>query len=76
MVFFSVQTNLFLFVTKGNKFLTEENVFIKGKIENLLVESMKIGMAIVIVKLRYCEKATKFEKNLPLVLTFNIKTSE
>ena len=70
MFFFSVQTNLFLFVTKGNKFLTEENVFIKGKIENLLVESMKIGMAIVIVKLRYCEKATKFEKNLPLFLTF------
>ena len=23
-----------------------------------------------LLKLRYCEKATKFEKNIPLVLTF------
>ena len=73
MVFFSVQTNLFLFVTKGNKFLTEENVFIlkrKNK-KSFLVESMKIGMAIVIVKLRYCEKAKRFEKNHhPLTFDF------
>ena len=45
---------------------------------NIKVRIMVRGMIFKVhlhdVKLRFTEKGTKFEKNLPLVLTFKVKT--
>ena len=39
------------------------------KSENIYAMLKSVGQ-IIVVKLQHCEKAKKFEKNLPLVLTF------
>ena len=49
-IFLLLCMNLFIFVTKKNKCLTKQNIFSKGKIENLSDDTVKIDFKELLIK--------------------------